>query len=132
MKALDTNVIVRFLVNDDEGQAARAKRLLARAEAGGEPLLITDTVLLELMWVLSKTFRVRRRELLDGLELLAGMPALCFEDYELVIELIARGRASAADLPDLLIGLRAAALGCETTLTFEKGLPATGLFALAR
>ncbi len=129
MKTLDTNVIVRFLVNDDEAQAARAKRLLARAEATGEPLLITDAVLLELMWVLAKTFSVRRSELLDALDLLAGMPALCFDDYELVVELIARGRASAADLPDLLIGLRAAALGCETTLTFEKGLPATGLFA---
>ena len=130
MKALDTNVVVRFLINDDEDQAARAKGAFAAAEASSEPLLITDTVLLELMWVLSSRYGFERSELLDAIEILAGTPAVCFEDYELVIELISRGRRSTAHLSDLLIGLRGAASGCASTLTFEKGLSATGLFDL--
>lgn len=128
MRALDTNVVVRFLLNDDRRQGARAKRLLMRAESSGEPLLLTNPVLLELIRVLTAVYDFSRTEVLDALELLAGMPALCFESYDLVVSLITRGRDGRADLPDLLIGLWAAAQGCDSTVTFEKGLPATGLF----
>ena len=128
MKALDTNVVVRFLLNDDRHQAARAKRLLMQAESAGEPLLLTNPVLLELIWVLTAVYDFSRTEVLDALELLAGMPALCFESYDVVVALITRGRAGTTDLADLLIGVWATAQGCEATLTFEKGLPATGLF----
>ncbi len=128
LKALDTNVVVRFLLNDDPRQGARAKRLFVRAESNGEPLLLTNPVLIELIWVLTAVYDFSRAEVLDALELLAGMPALCFESYDLVIALITRGRASKSDLADLLIGLSAAARGCETTVTFDRGLPATGLF----
>ncbi len=131
MKALDTNVVVRFLVNDDRRQAERAKELLLEAERSGRPLLLTDPVLLELMWVLNATYDFSRPEVIDVLELLSGMPALCFESYDLLIALITRGRRSNVDLPDLLIGLCAAAHGCDSTVTFEKNLPATGLFELA-
>ncbi len=128
MKALDTNIVVRFLLNDDPRQGRRAKRLLMVAEAADEPLLLTNPVLLELLWVLAAVYDFSRDEVLDALELLAGMPALCFESYDLVVRLITRGRPGKADLADLLIGLWAAEQGCETTVTFEKGLPATGLF----
>ncbi|MFQ5744710.1 MAG: PIN domain-containing protein [Acidobacteriota bacterium] len=128
MRALDTNVVVRFLLDDDRRQGRRAKRLLMRAEVAGEPLLLTNPVLLELIWVLIAVYDFSRDEALDALELLAGMPALCFESYDLLVRLITRGRAGKADLADLLIGLWAAEQSCQTTLTFEKGLPATGLF----
>ena len=128
MKALDTNVVVRFLLNDDARQGARAKRLLMRAEAAGESLMLTNPVLLELIWVLAAVYDFSRSEVLDALELLAGMPALCFESYDLVVALVTRGRAGKADLDDLLIGLCAAEQGCKATVTFDKGLLATGLF----
>lgn len=131
MKALDTNVVVRFLLNDDPRQGARARRLLMAAEDKGEPLLLTNPVLLELIWVLTAVYDFSRTEVLDALELLAGMPALCFESYDVVVSLITRGRAGTTDVPDLLIGLWAAQRGCESTVTFEKRLPATGLFELA-
>ena len=128
MKALDTNVVVRFLVNDDARQGGRAKDLLVRAEKTGAPLLIIDPVLLELIWVLPAAYHFSRAEVLDALDLLTSMPALCFESYDRVVSLIARGRASKTDLDDLLIGLCAEAMGCETTVTFEKSLPRSGLF----
>jgi predicted nucleic-acid-binding protein len=128
VKALDTNVLVRFLVNDDARQGARAKRLLVRAEEASEPLLVVDLVVLELIWVLQAAYGFTRSEVLDALELLAGMPALCFESYDRITSLIGRGRAGSADLDDVLIGLCACGRGCEATVTFEKGLLATGLF----
>ena len=128
MKALDTNVLVRFLLNDDKTQGARANELFEDAEADGRTFQVTNPVLLELIWVLTAVYGFTRAEVLEALELIAGMPVLELESYDFTIQLITRGRSTGADLPDLFIGLWAAAKGCETTLTFEKGLVDTGLF----
>ena len=63
-----------------------------------------------------------------ALELLAELPILDFDDFELMRQVVRLGRDTTADIPDLLIGLSGKSAGCETTLTFEKGLDRTGLF----
>ncbi len=62
------------------------------------------------------------------MELLTEMPILDFDDFELIRQVVRSGRDTKADIPDLLIGLSGKSAGCETTLTFEKGLSRTGLF----
>ena len=128
MKALDTNVLVRFLVNDDKAQGRRVYRLFEQAETAADHFLITTPVILELLWVLSAVYDFTREELLHAIELLTQMPVLLFDDYDGMQQLIRLGRSTRADLPDLLIGLAGKANGCETTLTFERGLAQTGLF----
>ncbi|MEE8408745.1 MAG: type II toxin-antitoxin system VapC family toxin [Myxococcota bacterium] len=128
MKALDTNVLVRFLLNDDEAQGRRVKELFERAEATAGRFLITTPAVLETIWVLSAVYDFTRDETVDAIELLAQMPILEFDDYDQIRELIRLARSTAADLPDLVIGLAGEAHGCEATLTFEKGLQQTGLF----
>jgi len=64
MKALDTNVVVRFLVCDDAAMTARARKVFERArDTGepGEPVLISSLVLLETLWVLHFGYRFSRR-----------------------------------------------------------------------
>lgn len=122
MKALDTNVIVRFLVNDDKAQARRARALLQEAEDTGDALFVTTPVVLEIIWVLDAAYDFTRTEILRALELLAGMPILEFEDYDGLQQLIRLGRETRADLPDLLIGLTGRRCGCEATVTFDKYL----------
>lgn len=128
MTALDTNVLVRFLVADDAAQARRVRRLFENAEETGERFLVTLPVLLETTWVLSAVYELGRDDVLRALALASEMPILEFEDHETVQQWLRLGASSRADLPDLLIGLVARARGCETTLTFERGLAATGLF----
>jgi predicted nucleic-acid-binding protein len=128
VKALDTNVIVRFLLNDDKSQGRKARRLLQDAETSGDRLLITRPVVLESIWVLSAVYEFTRDEILRALELLLQMPVLEFDDYDAMQQLVRLGRTTRADLSDLLIGLASKACGCEATVTFEKGLGATGLF----
>ena len=128
MKALDTNVIVRFLVNDDRSQGRRARRLFQEAESSGDRLLITRPVVLETTWVLSAVYGFTRDEVLRAVELLLQMPVLEFDDYDSMQQLVRLGRTTRADLSDLLIGLAGKACGCEATVTFEKGLGDTGLF----
>lgn len=128
MKALDTNVIVRLLINDDKVQGRRAKALLEKAEEESERCFLSLLVILETIWVLSAVYQLNRSEVLDALELLTQMPVLELESDGTVQELLRMGRSGNADLPDLLIGLSAKARGCETTLTFERGLEKTTLF----
>ena len=128
MKALDTNVLVRFLVNDDPQQAKRVTDLFTSAEEDGDRFLVPTIVLLELIWVLESVYEFSRNEIVEACELLAQMPVLSFENYAVLQRLIAFGRTTHAHLPDLLIGLTGQSSGCELTLTFERGLEKTGLF----
>lgn len=128
MNAVDTNVLVRLLVRDDERQAQRARRLLRAAERDEAPLRVTDTVVLELIWVLASAYSFTRGETLDALELIADLPALRLESHDLVRQLVAHGRRSGTGLADLFIGLAGRALGCETTYTFDRRLTRTELF----
>jgi predicted nucleic-acid-binding protein len=128
VKALDTNVLVRFLLADDKAQASRVKRLFEAAERSGERFKITTPVLLELIWVLSAVYELTRDEVILAIELLAQMPILEFESYDDVQRLVRLGRSTRADLSDLLIGIVAQSGGCDVTLTFEKGLKQTELF----
>ena len=128
MKALDTNVIVRFLINDDRTQGRKARVLFENAERGGERYLIATPVLLETIWVLSAVYDLSRADVLHALELLIQIPIFEFERYETVLEMIRLGATTRAGLPDLLIGLSGKAAGCESTLTFDKRLGPTGLF----
>lgn len=57
MHALDTNVLVRFLVRDDEAQYVAARACLQAAVTRAEPLFVPDPVLCELVWVLDRTYR---------------------------------------------------------------------------
>lgn len=85
-------------------------------------------MILGLIWVLSAVYQLNRSEVLDALEMLTQMPVLKLERHEAVLELVRIGRSGNADLPDVLIGLSARTHGCESTLTFERGLEATTLF----
>ena len=129
MKALDTNVIVRLLVRDDERQAQRARKLLVRAEESEETLLVTDVVVLELLWVLLSAYSFARAEALDALELLADLPVITLQSHDVVRQLVHSGRSGRTDLADLFIGLQGRQGGCESTLTFDRKLSRTEFFS---
>jgi predicted nucleic-acid-binding protein len=128
MKALDTNVIIRFLLNDDKAQAGKVKTLFELAEKNHDLYFVPTPVILETIGVLSAVYDFKRDETLEALEMLTEMPILVFEHYDLVRRVVGLGRNTEVDIPDLLIGLSGKTSGCETTLTFEKGLEPTGLF----
>ena len=75
MLAVDTNVVVRYLTNDDPAQAARARRLLAQHE-----VFVPLTVLLESEWVLRGVFGFPPADVVRGLRALAGLPRVTVEN----------------------------------------------------
>jgi predicted nucleic-acid-binding protein len=130
--AVDTNVLVRFLVRDDEHQAALVFQRLKRAEDQRERLTIPLPVLLETLWVLESAYERSRQEILGALQALRHMPVFDFECESAVEGLIRNGNNVKADLSDVLIAHAAEAAGCETGLTFDKRAARLPFFQLLK
>ncbi|HED18528.1 MAG TPA: PIN domain-containing protein [Gammaproteobacteria bacterium] len=79
--AIDTNVLLRYLLWDDKKHAAKANRLIN----GSTPVLITDVVLVETLWTLKgKKYRLDKTAIVDVLNALFEEPNICFEDGQTV------------------------------------------------
>ena len=120
MIALDTNVIVRFLVRDDEKQAQVVYALFKQAESARETFFVSLVVVLETIWVLESAYDKSRKEILESFDELKSMPILEFEEAQVLQDLLSEGRKSNADLSDLLIALAAQSCGCSGGITFDK------------
>jgi predicted nucleic-acid-binding protein len=130
MKALDTNILVRFLVRDDERQAKRVLALFREAESTGDTFFIPIAVILELIWVLEAAYDCGRQEILEGIEQLTMMPILQFEQLDVLHRILEDGRACTIDLSDLLIAHSSFAAGCKNVITFDKRASKHRLFVL--
>ena len=130
MIALDTNVIVRFLVRDDETQAMAAFRRLKKAERDRERLFVPLVVALETIWVLDSAYGKSREEVLDSIQAMRRMRVLAFEQDDVIGRLVSEGRHGKADLADILIALSAQSSGCDGGLTFDRAAAKLPFFRL--
>ena len=130
MIALDTNVLVRYLVEDDKAQSAKARALVNRAVANHESLFVPDIVVCETVWVLTAAYEVTRAEVRRILSLLLTASHLRFRD----LDQLARARdafdAGRGDFADYLIREQAVAAGCERVATFDRALLSEQRFSL--
>ncbi len=114
MLAIDTNIIVRLLTNDDHDQAARAKTQLA-----GNDVFVATTVLLETEWVLRGAYSQAKSDVIAALRAFAGLPTVRLEDPARVETAL----AWAADGMDFADALHlAGSKGCEAFVTFDRRL----------
>ena len=130
MKALDTNILVRFLTGDDKQQAKTVYNLFKKAESAKQELFIPLTVVLELLWVLESVYNISRNEILDSISEMLLMPILKFEGLPALQQFILSAQESKYDLSDLLIAHNAKNSGCEKILTFDKKASKFNLFEL--
>jgi len=135
MIGLDTNVLVRYLAQDDPVQAARATRLIETELSAAQPGFISVVVLVELCWVLKRLYAATRQELLDTVaDLLAGVQFHVDQRdvVQATLRYLRESPGSKVDLPDVLIAQLALACGCEQTVTFDhKAARAAGMSLLA-
>jgi predicted nucleic-acid-binding protein len=120
MIAIDTNILVRFLVKDDAKQADKVYNLFKDTEKQHEELYIPILVILEVIWVLESVYEIKRSDLLDTLSQLTLMPILCFENLSAIQSFILNAKNSNFDLSDLLIGYSTKLKSCEKVMTFDK------------
>jgi len=119
MLGVDTNVLVRYLTRDDKTQYEKARRLIAREVAKGEPVLVSLVVLLETEWVLRSRYELAKTEVVSAFSALLDTADLAFEDEPSVENAVYSWKDSAADFADCLIEARNRRLGCRATATFD-------------
>jgi predicted nucleic-acid-binding protein len=120
--ALDTNVLVRFLVEDDATQTARAAALIEGVTQTGERLFVSDVVVCELVWVLDAAYRVRRGEIGSTLAALLRAKQLRFESTDRLTRAIHAFNAGRGDFADYVIHEHARGAGCDEVATFDRAL----------
>lgn len=120
MPALDTNVLVRYLVQDDSGQLAAAKRLIGRYVAESKSLFVPVTVTVELEWVLRASFGCTKDDVLQALSNLFSAAELTFESERAAEVALQLYREGPADFADCLHIALAAEAGEQPLWTFDK------------
>jgi predicted nucleic-acid-binding protein len=120
MAALDTNLLVRYLVEDDAAQLAAAKKLIRTALAAGETLFVLITVTLELEWVLRSNFKFNKEQVTATLSSLLASAELTFESESAAEIALALYKKSSADFSDCVHIALAHMAGESPMWTFDR------------
>lgn len=132
MKGIDTNILVRFLVGDDEPQTKKVYKIFKEAESNQKELFVPLLVILEFIWVLESVYEIPRCEILDSIRELLLMPILKFENQSSLQQFTHAAQGNNYDLSDLLIAFSAKVQGCEKVITFDENASKFTLFELAK
>jgi len=120
MIGLDTNVLVRYIMQDDLKQSPLATRLIESRSVESRGFVPLVSVV-ELFWVMSSAYELDRSQLIAALEGLLRTKELVVERAEIVWKALRIFQSATVDFADCLIERSAAAAGCESTMTFDRG-----------
>lgn len=120
MIGLDTNVVIRYLVQDNNKQAAAATRFIENSLSSESPGFINQITLCEIVWVLKRCYSVTKPQLIEIIEGLLATKQLFVENAEVVWKALRAFDANTADFCDALAGQINVSNGCEHTVTFDR------------
>ena len=121
MIALDTNALVRLLIEDDENQALKVRKIINLAEKNSIQVLILSEVLIETVWVLESVYRCNREEISQFLETLIFTPTFTFSDHQSIRRTVHQYKKE-GDFADLLIVNQAKEQQAKKLISFDKKL----------
>ena len=122
MTAIDTNVLVRFLVDDDKTQSAKAAKLIKRSISQNKPLFVSDIVLCESVWVLKRIYKFKKEPIMSVFRQLIRAGHLVFTDEDRIARALDLFEQGKGDFADYMISEHAVGAGCEKVATFDKQL----------
>lgn len=120
MPALDTDVLIRYVVQDDEVQLADGRRLIHKCVSDGRTLFVPVTVTLEVEWVLRASFQYSKDEVVEALASLFSVAELSFESERPLEVALQLYRNSPADFADCLHIALVAQAGEAPLWTFDR------------
>ena len=120
MIGLDTNVLVRYIMQDDPKQSIMATQLIESLDVDG-PGFVTLVSIIELYWVLTSSYGLTAQQVKQALEVLLRAKQIIMDRADQVLRALRVFDDGKADFADCLIERTAAAAGCEQTMTFDVG-----------
>ncbi len=122
LPSVDTNVVVRLLVNDDVARQQRAFDRLRRVREAGERALVSSVVLAEVSWVLDSVYGYERAQIASALGAVVATSPLMVKDRAAVARAIDAYSTGRADFADYLVLEEARAADALPLLTFDRAL----------
>ena len=121
MIGLDTNVVVRYLVQDDLKQSELANSIIEKAIVEGQTLRISQVTLCEIVWVLERCYEVSKKEIVGVLKQLLQTQQILVEQDGVARQALSDfEHHSGVDVSDCLIGRQNISSDCSFTYTFDK------------
>jgi predicted nucleic-acid-binding protein len=130
LNGIDTNVLVRYLTQDDPKQARTVDALIASTVEQGSKVRVDDIVLCELAWVLRNAYRFDRATIASTLDKVLSTSLFVFEDREVLRKALDDFRETGGDFADYVIGRRNLRAGCASTVTFDRDVAGRAGFSL--
>ena len=121
MIGLDTNVLLRYLAQDDPKQSARATEIVEQRLTEQEPGFVSLVTILEVVWVLKSLFKRSRQDIANDIEMLLAADTLEVQNEQEVYLAVVALRNGSGTFEDALIGALGVWRGCSATLTFDEG-----------
>jgi len=115
---VDTNILVRYLTQDDDIQSDLATRLI-EGFSRESPGFIAQTTIVETIWVLSRRYKLSRNAIADIMEYLLKSNEFLIENSDVGYQALAAYKASNGDFSDALIAMTGLKEGCKKTFTFD-------------
>jgi predicted nucleic-acid-binding protein len=131
MTGIDTNILLRFLLDDEPAQSAAARQIINEHSTADEPASVNIVVLAEMMWFLRRRLKLSRALAADTLRELLMNAHLRFQKEEAVIAALDAFASGQAEFNDYLIGYLNADAGIARTLTFDTKAARDPHFQLA-
>jgi predicted nucleic-acid-binding protein len=124
---LDTNIIIRYVVQDDPKQCDRVNDLMENRLTVHKPGFITLITLIETVWVLESSYSQPKKVILTVIHSLLATRQLVIERADIVHKAAARYETANADFSDSVIFLLSQDAGCSECFTFDKRARRTGM-----
>lgn len=120
MNGLDTNILVRYLTQDDPLQSRKATELIERRFTPERPGFISLVAMAETVWVLGSVYELPDREIADTVERLLQADSFLVQNEQEVFTAMIALRQGRGSFADALIGALGAWAGCDSTFAFDK------------
>ena len=120
MIGIDTNLLVRLVVNDGERQSLAVERFIQEHSSSEDPCYISNIVLIEMVWVLESAYGFDRNSVADVLDRLLEVEQFDFDSPDEVAAAVDDFRYRGVEFADCLLGRTNIFAGCEHTITFDR------------
>jgi predicted nucleic-acid-binding protein len=130
MIGIDTNVLMRYIAQDDKVQSPRATAFIEKECSTTAPGFVGLVVLAEVVWVSESLYGAARQEISDIVRRILSIKQLIVQDAETAWKALRLFESGKADFADCLVASSAFAAGCESVATFDKQAAQSGMTLL--
>ncbi len=128
MTGLGTNILIRYLTQDDPVQSRRATEIVENRLSEDRPGFVNVVTTAEVVWVLGRNYKLGAHEMAAAVERMLQADTLVIQNEQQVFEAMVALRSGRGSFSDALIGAVNEWAGCDTTLTFDKKAARAGGF----